>query len=128
MIKFILPFPPSVNSKYKMSRGTRSKGEKVLAWEKKARQALNKQNILPVAARCFIIYNLNHPDARERDAANYEKHTTDFLVANGVLLGDQRRYIKGILTQWTDESRDYITVNIYPCDTGKFDFIPIVQP
>lgn len=125
MIKFILPFPPSVNSAYKMSRGKRCKSEKVLAWEKEARNWLNLQNILPVLERCYIVYDLHHPDNRARDAANYEKHTTDFLVTNGILHGDERRYIKGILTQWTDISKDYISVTIYPESAFRMEALNI---
>lgn len=113
MIKFILPFPPSVNSAYKMSRGKRCKSDKVKNWEARAREALNRQNILPVTERCFIIYHLYHPDNRARDAANYEKYTTDFLVANGVLQGDERRYIKGVMSCWKDQEGDGIDITIY---------------
>ena len=113
-MKFILPFPPSVNAAYKMNRGKRSKGAKVIAWEKKASDALNQQNILPYVGRCVIIYELCHPDNRTRDAANYEKSTTDFLVAKGILPGDDRRHIKGILSIWNDIKGDFITIHIRP--------------
>ncbi len=125
MIKFTLPFPPTVNSKYKMSRGKRSKGDKVLNWELKAREYLNKQNILPVNERCFIIYDLYHPDNKERDAANYEKYTTDFLVSNGVLLGDQRRYLKSTTTHWLDAEGALVVVNIYPVNKFKMEVLEI---
>ncbi len=112
MKNFILPFPPSVNTKYNISRGKRCKSEKVKNWIAKATDCLNQQNILPVTYRCFIVYELSHPDNKQRDAANYEKYTTDFLVEQGVLRGDDRKYIKGILTQWLDIPGDYIKIQI----------------
>ena len=123
-MQFILPFPPSVNAKYKMNRGKRTKGDKVLAWEKLAGIAINQQNILPYSQRCFVVYELHHPDNRGRDAANYEKVTTDFLVARGILLGDDRRYIKGIFSYWNDIPGDHIIVKLISSDTFQMPVFP----
>ncbi len=115
-MKFLLPFPPSVNAAYQVSRGRRCKGVKVLLWEQQASHAINKQNVLPYTDRCTLVYELNHPDNRVRDAANYEKSTTDFLVAKGILQGDDRRHIKGVFSYWNDKPGKYITVSILPED------------
>lgn len=114
IMRFILPFPPSVNAPYKMERGRRTKGNKVIAWEKLAGEAINKQNIMPFVGRCIIEYELFHPDNRIRDAANYEKIVTDFLVSKNILNGDDRRYIKGINIFWNDKPGENILINIIP--------------
>lgn len=111
-MNFYLPFPPSVNAAYKMTRGRRSKGAAVLAWEARAKSALNSQNILPVTERVIIEYALDTPDARCRDAANYEKYVTDFLVNNLILQDDSARYIKGIYTYWNDTKGSLIYITI----------------
>lgn len=115
-IEFTLPFPPSVNSKYRMSGRKRLKGKKELEWEQKATDSLNEQNIMPFQGRCYVIYELHHPDNRERDAANYEKKVTDLLVARNILTGDDRRYIKGIMTYWNDKKGKHIIIRIVPID------------
>lgn len=117
---FLLPFPPSVNTPYSISRGKRVKSVKVKAWEKLASQSVNKQNIIPYIGRCIIIYGLHHPDNRARDAANYEKITTDFLVSKGVLKGDDRRFIQGIFSYWNDVPGDFI--NVWIQDARIMDF------
>ena len=124
-MKFILPFPPSVNSKYKINRGKRWKSEKDKEWIKAATNAINEQNILPFSGRCYVFYELCHPDNRGRDASNYEKKTTDLLVNLNILAGDERRYIKGIFCYWNDKPGDYIIVRIIPVD--KFDILQIIN-
>ena len=114
MISFILPFPPSVNAKYRQGGGRRSKGASVLRWEREAASVLNKQNISHITGRVIVEYRLDTPDNRERDAANYEKYTTDFLVARGILAGDSRRYIKKVSTEWTDNIGKVVYVTITP--------------
>ena len=116
MIKFILPFPPSVNIKYGINKnGKRYKSEKVKAWERAAREALNSQNILPIHGRVIIRYTLDTPDNMERDCGNYEKFTTDFLVSQGILKGDSRRYVKRISSGWNDTPGKAIHVLIRHC-------------
>lgn len=117
---FILPFPPSVNTEYKTGRGRRSKGDKVLKWADFARVCLAQQNVLPFIGRAVVILELNTPDNRTRDAANYEKFTIDFLVDMGILSGDSSRYIKGVYPHWNDIKGKEIKVIIVPAD--KFHY------
>jgi Holliday junction resolvase RusA-like endonuclease len=114
--KFILPFPPSVNARYNISRGKRVKSKSDKDWILQATNAINQQNVLPIVGRCFVFYELCHPDNRHRDAANYEKKVTDLLVSLNILAGDDRRYIKGTFPYWNDKQGDYITVSIVPVD------------
>lgn len=121
--KFTLPFPPSVNSKYNMRGRKRVKSQKDKDWIDLANQWINKQNVLPFAGRCYLALELYHPDNRLRDAANYEKKTTDLLVSRCILPGDDRRYLKGVFTTWNDTPGDYIIVKIIPVDKWDCNFL-----
>ncbi len=123
-MKFILPFPPSVNSKYNISRGKRTSSKKDKLWIDAATTAINQQNITPFMGRCYIFYELCHPDNRERDAANYEKKVTDLLTHLNIINGDDRRYIKGIFSYWNDKPGKYITVHIVPVGSLDLSFMP----
>lgn len=118
-IEFYLPFPPSVNSKYGISKGKRFKSKKDKEWELLASCELNKQNVQPIKERCFLIFELYHPDNRERDDQNYVKKPTDLLVSKGILQGDSRRYIKGTQSYWNDKKGKIIKVKIITVD--EFD-------
>jgi len=113
MIKFILPFPPSVNSAYGVNKkGRRFKSAKVKAWEVVARTALNMQNVQPASGRVLLEYSLDTPDNYNRDAANYEKYLTDLLVSHGVLKDDSARHVRGIFTYWNDTPGKSVHVTI----------------
>lgn len=117
-IEFILPFPPSTNTKYGMRGRKRTKGKKVLDWIERAHSALNKQNITQqMTERCVIIYELFVPDKRPRDDSNYVKYTTDFLVERGIISDDSRRYVKGTYSFWNDDKGKYIKVSIVPASS-----------
>jgi len=120
--KFIIPFPPSVNAKYNISRGKRVKSKTDLEWIKSATNAINQQNVVPFSGRAFIIYELCHPDNRHRDAANYEKKVTDLLVSLNIIAGDDRRYLKGVTSLWNDTKGDYITVKIMSVDSFDLNY------
>ena len=113
-MKFILPFPPTVNSKYIINNGKRCKSQRDKDWIALATTAINQQNITPFIGRCWLIYELCHPDNRIRDDANYEKKVTDLLVSLKILAGDERRYKKGTVIYWNDTPGKYITVSIVP--------------
>lgn len=112
MIKFILPFPPTVNSEYGISHGRRYNTDKIKKWKQAAIDALNEQEVLPVRGRVLLEYELDTPDGRQRDAANYEKYTTDLLVQHGILQDDSARHVRGVFTYWNDKLGDKITITI----------------
>jgi Holliday junction resolvase RusA-like endonuclease len=112
MIKFYLPFPPSVNSLYPTVDKIRIKSATYKRWIKQANLILNKQNIPILNQRCIVEYHLNHPDNRIRDAENYAKALTDFLVYRNILQGDDRRYLKATLASWNDIKGKLVEINI----------------
>lgn len=119
-MQFILPFPQSANSKYNMHGKKRVKSQRDKEWIEKATTAINQQNVLPFVGRCYIIYELYHPDGRPRDAANYEKKVTDLLVSLKILAGDERRYVKGDFIYWNDKPGKQIIVRIISVEDFKF--------
>jgi len=132
-IEFFLPFPPSVNSAYNIRnvkdkktgkiKVIRSKSLKVRKWIESAKKAIDRQMIFQqMNERCVVVYELNHPDLRARDAANYEKYTTDFLVQAGILREDNRQYIKGIYSFWNDEKGSAVKVTIIPVGDFKMSY------
>jgi len=123
IINFKLPFPPSVNSRYGVSKGRRFKSNRDKAWIELANQWINNQNIIPFKGRCYLALELCHPDNRPRDAANYEKKTTDLLVSREILPGDERRYLKGVFSYWNDKPGDYIIVKIIPVEKWDHNFL-----
>jgi Holliday junction resolvase RusA-like endonuclease len=122
-MKFILPFPPSVNSKYNINRGKRVSSATDKAWIDKATTAINQQNVTPFVGRCYVIYELHHPDSRGRDAANYEKKVTDLLVSLKILADDDRRHIKGVFIYWNDKPGKQINVSIVPVADFQLSFM-----
>jgi hypothetical protein len=109
MIKFYLPFPPSVNGLY-AGKVRRYKSKKYQAWIIKANKALDKQIIPSMLERCHAVYYLNHPDNRIRDAENYCKAVTDLIVDREILQGDDRRYLKSTKAEWNDIKGNLVEV------------------
>lgn len=112
MMRFILPFPPSVNTAYVQGRNRRAKSRKVISWEENAKEAIRLQSLPVVRYRCDIHYMLYRPDNRCRDAGNYEKYTTDLLVSSGILVDDSFRWVRKITTEWHDKMGGFIEVTI----------------
>lgn len=97
----MLPFPPTLNGLY-AGKARRYKSPRYKAWLDEAWFQINPQRPLahfdtPVS----IIIHLGRPDNRKRDVANYEKATTDFLVAANVLKDDA--LIHSNTQRWNDD-------------------------
>lgn len=109
-IKVTLPFPPSSNTVYPtIMRGRkpiRIKSAKLKKWIKDAPSLSGFNAPNP----CTVSYLIFFPDNRVRDGQNYMKVPLDYLVSEGVLDGDDRRYVKG--EQWFDGGTDKINPRI----------------
>lgn len=104
----MLPFPPSVNSAYAQRGNRRVKAKGVILWEDKARRTLKTNYFLSkpfTRHEARLVYVLYPKDKRIRDAGNYEKILTDFLVTEGVLIDDSARYVRGITIEWGEEGQ-----------------------
>ena len=90
--RIYLPFPPSINSLYPSNKTTqrRFKSKKYKEWIDFADILyLQQMRGLPkfINPVQFVIY-LGRPDKRIRDAANYEKAVSDYLVRVELLADD----------------------------------------
>ncbi len=92
-MKIILPFPPSVNSMFGGgSNQKRFPSKKYKEWLL-ACPRLEPRGLSGVS----LLYQYWFPDNRERDAENYIKATSDFLVKQGVLKNDSWKDIVSML-------------------------------
>ena len=113
MIKFYLPFPPSVNGLYS-GKVRRYKSDGYKEWIIEANNMANKQIIPNMLERCHAVYYLNHPDDVDRDAENYCKAATDLIADRGIIQGDDRRYLKSTKAEWNDIKGDLVEVCLIP--------------
>lgn len=103
-IRLILPFPPSVNGAYatviKGRKPIRIKSTKLKEWIKAAPIFED----IKANEDVFISYNLYFPDNRARDGQNYMKVVLDYIVEQGILEDDNRKFVRG--EQWLDMGND----------------------
>lgn len=89
MLKFTLPFPPSVNALYGGgSKQQRFPSKQYKAWLKNCPpiRSLNLEYVK-------LTYNYWFPDRRERDSENYIKAVSDYLVKQNVIANDSWKNI-----------------------------------
>jgi Holliday junction resolvase RusA-like endonuclease len=93
-IKYILPFPVSVNYLYAGGSGQkRFKSKKYKLWL----AACEAFDYDPAEYDgVFITYKFWFPDNRERDSANLEKCVTDWLVTKRIIKNDAWQNIKAM--------------------------------
>lgn len=87
---FILPMPISVNGAYANGGNKRGRHKTARAntWIAEAGRALARQHVPTLTPPYHVTYSFGRPDKRRRDAFNYEKLLSDFLVAQDVLTDD----------------------------------------
>lgn len=83
-LEITLPFPPSVNALYGGGSGQRRFPSKAYkAWLAKAPELPDR-----MIGEVDLEYRFWFPDRRNRDAENYVKAVSDYLVAQGVIADD----------------------------------------
>lgn len=97
-----LPFPISVNAMFIDGKKRRSISKRYEAWRSEAALVMMAQRARPTTERVNIWIDLVAPDRRHRDAGNFEKGVTDLLVAQGIIQGDDERYVKRVSIGWED--------------------------
>ena len=94
-----LPFPPSVNSMFINVPGRgRAQSKDYKAWKIAAAWELKAQKAKPVTEPAEIRIDLD--DKRRGDADNRTKAVLDLLVAQGILRGDSKKFVKRVSTGW----------------------------
>ena len=110
---------PSLNDVIAKNRANRYLGaqfkkdiEQVIGWAIK--QALTMKTLKPVKNPC-VIYIEWHEATKRRDVDNVQssqKFILDAMVQNGILINDNRRYVKQVNHKVIDDSVDYVVVKI----------------
>ena len=110
---------PSLNDVVLANRSNRYKGarlkndvEEVIGWAIK--QALVIGTLKPVKKPCEI-YIEWHESTKRRDVDNVKssvKFVLDSMVQNGILINDNRRYVKQVHDLVIDDDADFVVVKI----------------
>ncbi len=100
-ILIYLPFPPSVNEMF--ANNNRAGRGRILstfyrAWKEEAGWMLKAQKIKPYIGRFRLGIQLD--DSHRGDCDNRVKAVSDLLVSNGIVQGDQKKYMKGVSVDW----------------------------
>ena len=113
MIQIWLPFPPSVNEMFLNNKG-RGKGRILStfyrAWKIEAGWMLKTQKIQPLMGQFKMEILL--ADSRNGDCDNRIKAVSDLLVSNGIVQGDQKKYMRGVSIEWAPIAD--CVVRLYP--------------
>lgn len=105
-MKFVLPFPPSVNTYWRSPNSGPLKGrtlvsEKGRAFKSAVRSAIIEQLRClpkPSSSPAAVEITLFPPDSRSRDIDNYQKALFDALTHAGVWEDDSQ--VKRMLVEW----------------------------
>lgn len=111
--RMFLPFPPSVNGLFS-GKARRFKSDAYKTWLKAAKVEFDAQMEYDKIMAGFSYEGINHkgsvnltflfkaPDKRKRDLDNLLKAGIDFIVSQGVIAGDDSRYVRSIYAEWSD--------------------------
>lgn len=104
LIRYQLPFPPSVNHLFNPIGNRRMiKSREYRSWFIHAGNAIIEQGRKAMKGEVVVSIALVAPDKRRRDASNLIKAVEDLLVNMRVIEGDDNRYVQKISAQWVDD-------------------------
>lgn len=112
VIALLLPFPPSANTYYTVSRGRKILSPKGRSFKQNC--FIEPEYRLMLHDKLSIYLYFVPPDRRRRDAPNFEKPICDSLVDNGVI-GDDSQLIhhEYFMCPYPDENkRGYVFCEI----------------
>ena len=106
-----LPMPPSLNNAYPTSKsGHRYKSPRYKAWAEEAGYEVNRTlKGERLGGPVQLLYAFNERETRA-DLGNLEKPVTDVLVSAGVIVGDSKKFVRGIELRWGTEGGVAVTV------------------
>jgi len=100
MIRYSLPYPPSVNNLFFNTGRGRSKTDAYKAWQEAAGYAIVEQGRKRIHGLVALSIALVKPDKRKRDLSNVIKAIEDLLVSMSVI--DDDSLVQRISIQWVD--------------------------
>src|SRR5690606_33375108 len=117
MIRYELPYPPSVNNLFANSKnGGRYAVESYKAWRKAAGEEIIAQRRQRIKGRFSLAIYVVRPDKRKRDVANLIKAVEDLLVEMQVVEDDS--LAERVTIQWADAGSFECLVIIQPAEVG----------
>ncbi len=120
MIQFDLPIPPSTNALFfnvpKEQGGGRAKTKRYLDWITLARSDLRKQKARPVFGQFAVRIEVS--EKSRIDLGNHEKPIVDLLVFHGVLEDDNKRTVRKIVLEWSQDVQG-VRVILDPIKKGE---------
>lgn len=120
MTEIYLPFPPTVNGLYS-GKARRFKSKAYLRWILEAKADLAEQKYYKGfewkshKGKVQLVILLKAPDKRRRDCSNYVKAVEDFLVQEGVIMGDDSRFVDSVFVCWKPNMLGNCFVVIQDC-------------
>ena len=117
-------FPPSTNNLFPNGKGKRrfiSKEYEI--WKEAAGWQLAQHRIKPIrGCKVELLFQLSPPKAvRYRDCSNYVKAPEDLLISHGILAGDDQRYVKRVISEWSDDEFTGVIITITPLGSARDD-------
>lgn len=104
MIKFELPFPPTLSACFTNVPGRgRVATTAYKNWQQEALLQLASQRVRPIKGQVAVYVRLVAPDKRHRDAGNMDKAICDILVKAQIIEDDSNRFIRRLTYEWRDE-------------------------
>lgn len=100
MIRYELPFPPSVNNLFANAGKSRVRTARYKAWAKEAGQFILLQGRKRLHGHVGLAVDLVKPDRRKRDLSNTIKAIEDLLVDMQVIEDDS--LIQVLSVQWVE--------------------------
>ena len=98
VFSFDLPFPPSVNGLFPGDGKRRWASKAYKAWRIAAAPSVPAAKIV---GKYVLWIQLDRPDRRARDCANYEKAVSDLLVTQGLVEDDSK--CARLILEWTSD-------------------------
>lgn len=100
----LLPFPVSVNGLYANVRNRgRVKTKRYLSWELEAALMLRKQTLPTFEKRVDLDIKCGG-GRKNQDISNLIKCVEDTLVKHGVLIDDNKEFVRSVKASWDDET------------------------
>lgn len=101
MIRFTLPYPPSVNHYWQHTKvGKHYIGAMGNKYHEDAWLAIKEQRVRCVKGEVSVSIVVHAPDKRVRDLDNVGKALFDVLVINGIIESDGGRHLRKIELEW----------------------------
>lgn len=116
MIRYNLPFPPSVNNLFANGKKGRFRTDKYETWRTLAGQEIMAQGRKRLKGAVSMSVLAVRPDKRKRDLSNLLKAIEDLLVDMGVIEDDS--LIERISIQWADADQYECMVLVQPHEGG----------